>query len=514
MRARDDAAMTQPEPAPGGRALVGIGRCLVAIDARATATPGDRRRGAAGPRDGAAAAGAGTGPLPGLPPPAGAGPQGRARSGSRPCCRRRRGAPELIYCPANLAPLASRRNVVVIHDVAALRQPEWYGPRVRRATSARSCRCWRAGRGCVITVSEFSRGGDRGRAWTCPRTRVRGGAERRGRALLARRGRRGRRRALGLERPYVLAVGTRIARKNLARPGRRRPARSASAGIELVAVGSGRGYMRAEGGLALRELGYVPDELLPGALRRRRAHSSCPRSTRASGCRASRRWPPARRWWRRIAAALPEVCGGAALLVDPTDEAAVAAALLRAAADRRAGAPALAQRRARARPRLLLGAQRRAHRRELGELLATADPRRREPPVMRSFARARVKVHPRRPQPGAAARALQRVRGGPAAARGARARGRRLGRGPPARHGRAGRQPRGDRALRALRAQRAPPPHPRPLRAPHRRGGARPLVALAAAPGGGARDPLAALARPAARARTWCAPGSCTSGAR
>ncbi|HEU0023510.1 MAG TPA: hypothetical protein VFQ12_02685, partial [Thermoleophilaceae bacterium] len=27
----------------------------------------------------------------------------------------------LIYCPANLAPLASRRNVVVIHDVAPLR---------------------------------------------------------------------------------------------------------------------------------------------------------------------------------------------------------------------------------------------------------------------------------------------------------------------------------------------------------------------------------------------------------
>ena len=33
---------------------------------------------------------------------------------------------ELIYSPANLAPLASRRNVVVIHDVAALRHPEWY----------------------------------------------------------------------------------------------------------------------------------------------------------------------------------------------------------------------------------------------------------------------------------------------------------------------------------------------------------------------------------------------------
>ena len=36
-----------------------------------------------------------------------------------------RGA-ELILCPANLAPLASRRNVVVIHDRRA-RHPEWYG---------------------------------------------------------------------------------------------------------------------------------------------------------------------------------------------------------------------------------------------------------------------------------------------------------------------------------------------------------------------------------------------------
>src|SRR5437868_1635652 len=32
----------------------------------------------------------------------------------------------LIYSPANLAPVASGRNVVVIHDVSALRHPEWY----------------------------------------------------------------------------------------------------------------------------------------------------------------------------------------------------------------------------------------------------------------------------------------------------------------------------------------------------------------------------------------------------
>jgi hypothetical protein len=35
---------------------------------------------------------------------------------------------QVIYCPANLAPAASRRSVVVIHDLAALRHPEWYSP--------------------------------------------------------------------------------------------------------------------------------------------------------------------------------------------------------------------------------------------------------------------------------------------------------------------------------------------------------------------------------------------------
>ena len=69
-------------------------------------------------------------------------------------------------------------------------------------------------------------------------------------------------------------------------------------------------------------------------------------------------------------------------------------------------------------------------------------------------------------------------------------------------------------ALRARRAQRADPAHPRPLRQPHRRGRARPVLALVPAPGDRARDPLASLARPAARrprgARRRCS----SSGAR
>src|SRR2546430_3803308 len=67
---------------------------------------------------------------------------------------RRRAA--AVICPANLAPLAWPRNVLVLHDVSTLRHPEWFG---------RSYAAWqhallpalarRAAR--VVTVSEFSR---------------------------------------------------------------------------------------------------------------------------------------------------------------------------------------------------------------------------------------------------------------------------------------------------------------------------------------------------------------------
>src|SRR3954465_1807659 len=63
---------------------------------------------------------------------------------------------ELIYSPANLAPVASRRNVVVIHDAAALRHPEWYSrPYVawQRLVLPRIAKRARL----VITVSEFSK---------------------------------------------------------------------------------------------------------------------------------------------------------------------------------------------------------------------------------------------------------------------------------------------------------------------------------------------------------------------
>src|SRR3954453_11458592 len=134
---------------------------------------------------------------------------------------------QLIYCPANLAPVASRRNVVVIHDVAALQHPDWYSKpyatwhKTVLPVIARRARL-------VITVSEFSRreiqevlGVD---AIVIPN-----GVDERFRPDAA-------------KKDYALVVGTKIARKNLA-------ALSATAdalGLELLAAGSGRGYMKRE----------------------------------------------------------------------------------------------------------------------------------------------------------------------------------------------------------------------------------------------------------------------------
>src|SRR3954453_1534834 len=113
---------------------------------------------------------------------------------------------ELIYSHANLAPVASARNVVVIHDTAALRHPEWYSrPYVawQRALLPRLAR--RAAR--VIPVSEFSR----------RETPALLGVD----TPVAPNGVDGDRfhpdvEPLRRERPYVLLVGTRIARKNVA----------------------------------------------------------------------------------------------------------------------------------------------------------------------------------------------------------------------------------------------------------------------------------------------------------
>jgi glycosyltransferase involved in cell wall biosynthesis len=236
----------------------------------------------------------------------------------------------IVLSPANLAPLAlGRRNVVVIHDAAALRHPEWYGRAYvayQRALLPRLART--AGR--VITVSEFSRG-ELVDALGAPPDRVavvpNGVEERFSQDADAE----GARAALGLERPYVLAVGTRIARKNLA--GLERAAAALAAeGVDLVAAGSARAYMRDEGDTPVRALGYVPDDRLPGLYAGARA-LVMPSLYEGFGLPVLEAMASGTPVVAADRAALPEVAGGAALLFDPDDTEAAAQALVRVLGD-------------------------------------------------------------------------------------------------------------------------------------------------------------------------------------
>jgi len=219
----------------------------------------------------------------------------------------------------------------VIHDCAPFQDPAWYGRaygawhRTLIPRAARSARL-------VIAPSEHV-GAELAGRFGVPGERLRviaPGVDPAFRspadpAPLLRR--------LGIERPYVLGVGTDSPRKNLALLDAVAPELMAQ-GFQVAIAGSTRRYMPGSDAGSARRLGYVPDADLP-ALYASAAAFAMPSLYEGFGLPCVEAMAAGTPVVAADRAALPEACGGAALLADPEDPAAFAAALLRASGPER-----------------------------------------------------------------------------------------------------------------------------------------------------------------------------------
>jgi glycosyltransferase involved in cell wall biosynthesis len=234
-----------------------------------------------------------------------------------------------IYNPANLAPLAWPRNVAHIHDAVALRHPEWYSrPYVEWQRRVMPRIAQRAA--LVLTVSEFARA-ELSEFLGVPVERIRvvpGGVDERFNPYVDPEPLK---RVLGLDRPYVLAVGDRGPRKNLG--GLRaavEPLRDE--GFDVVIAGGGRGHQLGAPLPGARDVGYVADDQLPALYAGAQAFV-LPSLHEGFGLTALEAMAAGVPVVASTRAALPELIGNAGLLADPSDTEAFTAAVMTAATD-------------------------------------------------------------------------------------------------------------------------------------------------------------------------------------
>jgi glycosyltransferase involved in cell wall biosynthesis len=230
-----------------------------------------------------------------------------------------------------MAPLAGRGNVVVIHDVSPFHDPDWFGGLYGAWHRALIPRIARRAR-LVIAPSEYVcdelvelLGVDRANVQAVAPGVDPAFAEPPAPEPLLRR--------LGLQQPYVLALGTDSPRKNLGLIDRVAP-QLAAAGLGVAIAGSGRTYLPASAPGSARRLGYVADTDLP-ALYAGAAAFAMPSLYEGFGLPCLEAMAAGTPVVAADRAALPEACGGAGLLADPDDEEAFAAALIQAAGPER-----------------------------------------------------------------------------------------------------------------------------------------------------------------------------------
>jgi glycosyltransferase involved in cell wall biosynthesis len=224
----------------------------------------------------------------------------------------------LLYSPSNIAPLSWPRNVVVLHDASVWRSPASFSLAYRTwHRFAEGVGARRAS--CVITVSEFSRRELVEVLGLAPESvvvipngvgaRFSPGADP---EPVRRRHR--------LERPYVLAVGTAQARKNL----------TLLAVLSERLVGDGVEVVWAGGSASVhgvRALGYVAEDDLPG-LYAGATTFVMPSRYEGFGIPCVEAMASGTPVVAANSGALPETCGGAAVLADPDDAEGFASAVL------------------------------------------------------------------------------------------------------------------------------------------------------------------------------------------